>query len=99
MCFDIEEGVTDCKTIKVSRSDANDNVCKEELPIFTNNSPSESLIHLLGEILQLDWPWIAEWAYADIFVVTVRIQNQGQFWISHQKSRGLFLSKSQKMSL
>ena len=33
-------------------------------------------------VLQLDWPWIAEWAYAGIFAVAVRIQNQEQFWIS-----------------
>ena len=33
--------------------------------------------------LQLDWPWIAEWSYADIFAVAVQIQNQNQFWISH----------------
>ena len=46
----------------------------------------------------LDWPWIAEWAYAGIFTVAVRIQNQDQFWISHQKIRGRFFifSKSKK---
>ena len=34
--------------------------------------------------LQLDWPWTAEWAYAGIFAVSVRFQNQDQFWVSHQ---------------
>ena len=41
--------------------------------------------------IQLDWPWTAEWAYTGIFAVAVRIQNQDQFWISHQKIRGRFL--------
>ena len=36
--------------------------------------------------LQLDWPWIAEWAYADFSAVAVRIQNQDQFLISCQKN-------------
>ena len=31
----------------------------------------------------MDRPWIAEWAYAGIFAVAVRIQNQDQFWIYH----------------
>ena len=53
MRFEIEEGVVDCKTIKVSCSDADGNVCKEELPIFTNNSPKESLIQLLEESLAM----------------------------------------------
>ena len=44
MRFKIKEGVTDCKMIKVSCSDANGILCKEELSIFTNNSPSETLI-------------------------------------------------------
>ena len=49
--------------------------------------------------IQLDWPWTVEWAYAGIFAVAVRIQNQGQFCISHKKNQGSFLfSKSQKMS-
>ena len=41
-------------------------------------------------VIQLDWPWIAEWAYAGIFAVAVRFQNQDQYWISHQKS-GFFI--------
>ena len=47
--------------------------------------------------IQLDWPWIVEWAYTSIFAVSVRIQNQDQFWISHQKNQelfGLFFEKS-----
>ena len=54
-----------------------------------------------GILIQLDWPWVAEWAYASIFTVAVQIQNQDQFWISHQKIRGRFLifSKSKKKEL
>ena len=44
MRFEIKEGVVDCKTIKVSCVDANGNVCKEELPMFTDNLPKELLI-------------------------------------------------------
>ena len=47
--------------------------------------------------IQLDWPWIAGWAYAGIFAVAVRIQNQDQFWISHQKIRGHFFLFFQKV--
>ena len=35
-------------------------------------------------------PWIAEWAYTDMFAVVVRFQNQDQFWISHQKDQAWF---------
>ena len=41
-------------------------------------------------LLQLDWPCSAEWAYAGIFAVAVRFQNQDQFWISPKKIRGRF---------
>ena len=50
-------------------------------------------------LIQLDWPWIAEWNYAGIFAVAdVQFQDQDQFWVSHQKSGFVFLifSKSQK---
>ena len=41
--------------------------------------------------LQLDLSGIAEWAYAGIFAVAGRFQNQDQFWISHQNIlRGCF---------
>ena len=62
MRFEIKEGVTDCKTIKVSCSDADDNVCKEEVPTFNNNSPGETLIHLLEEILGMQerFGWFVE---------------------------------------
>ena len=40
--------------------------------------------------IQLDWPCIAEWAYAGIFAVAVQCQNQDQFWISRQTNRGVF---------
>ena len=48
--------------------------------------------------VQLDWPWIAEWAYAGIFAVAVRFQNQDQFLVSHQKvgTRFLFFRKFEK---
>ena len=48
---------------------------------------------------KLDWPWIAEWAYAGIFAVVVRFQNQDQFWISHQKIRGHIFSEKSKNEL
>ena len=50
--------------------------------------------------VQLDWPWITEWAYAGIFTADVRFQNQDEFWVSHEKIRVFFFSflKSQKMS-
>ena len=41
--------------------------------------------------IPLDWPWIAEWAYAGIFAVAVQFQNQDKFWISrHQGSFFIF---------
>ena len=52
----------------------------------------------LDHILQLDWPWIAEWAYAGIFAVAVQFKNKDQFWISNQKISGRVSSKSQNMS-
>ena len=51
--FDIEEGATNYKTIKVSCEDADGNVCKEELPIFTDNSPKEHLAQLLEESITM----------------------------------------------
>ena len=42
ICYKVEEGVYSCQTIKVSCSDADSNVCKEELSIFTDNSPKAS---------------------------------------------------------
>ena len=36
-------------------------------------------------VLRLDWPSVADWAYASIFAMAVRFQNQDhQFWISHK---------------
>ena len=50
-------------------------------------------------IVQLDWPSIADWAYAGIFAVAVRFQNQDQFWIPQPKLHGAcilgFFKKSQ----
>ena len=37
---------------------------------------------------QLDWPSTADWAYASIFAVAVRFQNQDQFWIPRPKLHG-----------
>ena len=42
MRFEIKEGVVDCKMIKVPRKDTDGNVCKEELPIFTDRLSSIS---------------------------------------------------------
>ena len=42
--FEVKEGLADCRAIKALRTDATDNVCKEELPIFTDNLPKEVLI-------------------------------------------------------
>ena len=65
-------------------------------PILSIGCPS------FRKFIQLDWPWIAEWAYAGIFAVAVQFQNQDDFWISHQKNQGsffsIFFSKSWKMS-
>ena len=62
MRFEVKEGVTDFKTIKVSLNNIDGNICKEELPIYTNNSLSESLILLLGEILAMQerFEWLVE---------------------------------------
>ena len=59
---------------------------------------SDSLTFVLNNRsnVKLDWPWIAEWTYAGIFDVTVRIQNQYQFWVSHQKNRGRFFNLFEK---
>ena len=48
------------------------------------------IVDILAEV-QLDLPWIAEWAYASIFAVAVQFQNKDQFWISRQKSGVVFL--------
>ena len=40
--------------------------------------------------LQLDWPWIAEWAYAGIFAVAVRFQNQDRVGFLIKKSGLVF---------
>ena len=37
----------------MSCTDADGNICKEELPIFTDNLPKEVLIQLLEEILAI----------------------------------------------
>ena len=51
MGFVVKKGVVDCRTIKVSCSDADGNVCKEELPIFSNKAPKALAIQLIEEIL------------------------------------------------
>ena len=51
MGFVVKKGVVDCRTIKVSCTDADDNVCKEELPIYGDNVPKEIAIQLLEESL------------------------------------------------
>ena len=59
MRLDIEEGAIDYKTIKVSCEDVDSNVCREELPIFTNHSPKETLVALLEE--SITWQERFEW--------------------------------------
>ena len=39
-------------------------------------------------MVQLDWPSIADWAYASIFAVEVRFQIQDQFWIPQLELHG-----------
>ena len=53
MRFGIKEVVVDCKMIKVPRKDADGNVCKEELPFFTDTLLKETLAQLLEEILTM----------------------------------------------
>ena len=54
MRFKIEEGVVNCRAIKVTCSDANGNVCKNELPIFTDKLSKDSFIQLPEEILGIN---------------------------------------------
>ena len=62
MRFELEEGAVDCKTIKVSCEDADGNVCKEELPIFADTFPKDTLIQLIEEILTMQerFEWFSE---------------------------------------
>ena len=48
-------------------------------------------------IMQPDWLRIAGRAYAGIFAVTIQLQNQDQFWISHQRNQGSFFSFFRKV--
>ena len=61
MRFEVKDGVVNCKMIKISRSDANSKVCKEEFLIFADNFPGETLIQLLKENLatQEHFEWFA----------------------------------------
>ena len=61
MHFEIKEGLVNCKMIKVSRSDAADNVCKEELLTFTNNLPKETLFWPLKEVVVMQERVIFSW--------------------------------------
>ena len=54
---------------------------KEHVPYLLNN---------VTPLIQLDWPGIAEWIYADMFAVAVRFQNQDQFWVYHKTSGTVF---------
>ena len=38
--------------------------------------------------VQLDWPSIADWAYASIFAVKVQFHIRDQFWIPQPKLHG-----------
>ena len=57
-------------------------LCRSYFLLPRNHVPDYVLL-VLAVIVQLDWPWIAEWAYAGIFAVAVRFQNKDQFWIPH----------------
>ena len=46
----VKEDVDKCKTIKVTYTDVDSNICKGELPIFTNNVPHKLLLVLLEDI-------------------------------------------------
>ena len=49
--------------------------------------------------IQLDWPWIAEWAYAGIFAVAFRFQTKTIFGFRIKKIRGrsfVFFRKVEK---
>ena len=63
ICFGIKEGVVDCKMIKVLCKDSDGNICKEELPVFTDTFPKETLVQLLEEILTMQER--SEWFIAD----------------------------------
>ena len=59
MQYEVEKGVENAKSIKVTCKDVEGNDCKEELPIYTNNTPDEILLILLEEALAMgerfDW--------------------------------------------
>ena len=87
-------------------------VCRQRKIKYNNNEtplllqrrfPHLWLLHFrfFVAFLQLNLPWIAEWAYAGMFDVAARFQNHDQFWISHQKNQGSFFfifPESEKMS-
>ena len=54
-------------------------------------------MRLRTRVLQLDWSWIVEWAYAGIFAVAVQFQNQDQFLVSRQKIKGHFFKFFEKL--
>ena len=53
MRYKIKESVYNAKTIKLTCKDVAGKTCKEELPIFTNNTPPKVLLVLIGEILTM----------------------------------------------
>ena len=61
-------------------------------------------VDIKAQPLQLDWPYIAGWAYASIFAVAVWFQIRDQFWVPWPKIHeacmyfGFFSSKSRNMS-
>ena len=55
---------------------------------WSQEKDTENCRYITTKNIQLDWPRIAEWAYAGIFAVAVQVQKQDQFWISHQKKQG-----------
>ena len=65
--------------------DANENYISKTIILINTVAVSCRIFSL-----QLDWPGIAECAYADIFAVAARFRNQDHFWISHKKSGVVF---------
>ena len=53
MQYEVEKGVENAKSIKVTCKDVEGNDCKEELPIYTNNTPDKILLILLEEALAM----------------------------------------------
>ena len=67
--------------------------------MFTPTHLITNLAYVSCKMVQLNWPWIVEWAYSGIFAVAVQFQNKDQFLDSSAKIHGAcildFFKKSQ----